>query len=264
MQIQRLLLRLQQMLHPVLHNERRVKACCIPGIFWPFSLLAAYQPSPAVAPLGPLALPPRRAPCLAPPAAVPLPRSTHRRAPFSLPPRRTPTSLRPPPPRLLPRLPRSPKYGGVDRKTGGQGNGGRTGSAGYGGLVPGGMPPLPKLHSRALHRRPLFPSSEAEAAASQRRTATCASSSFPGDWRRRSVAARPPGSRAGLRLRFPIAAVAASSSATGARLRLAHPRRRGRQQPGVCATACAATAGAPPLLQHMTPLFPFFIEPFAA
>jgi hypothetical protein len=75
MQIQRLLLRLQQMLHPVLHNERRVKACCILGIFWPFSLLAAYQPSPVVAPPWPLR------PSSSPRA---LPRSTRRRAPASL------------------------------------------------------------------------------------------------------------------------------------------------------------------------------------
>jgi hypothetical protein len=81
---QRLLLRLQQMPHPVLHNERRVKACCIPGIFLPFSLLAAYQPSPAASPPWPLR------PFSSPRA---LPRSTRRRAP---------ASLHPPPHPLLP------------------------------------------------------------------------------------------------------------------------------------------------------------------
>jgi hypothetical protein len=70
--------------HPVLHNERRVKVCCIPWIFWPFSLLAAYQPAPAAAPPWPLR------PSSSPRA---LPRSTRGRAP---------ASLHPPPHPLLP------------------------------------------------------------------------------------------------------------------------------------------------------------------
>jgi hypothetical protein len=225
--------------------------CCIPTVTRRLTPLA---PSPFLLAARFASLHPPPRPCLAPPAAappstflvvVPRPRSVLRRPAFSL-----GFRARPNPVVWTERQgARAAAEGSAVRETGG--------------LLSGGMPPLLKLHSRALRRRPLFPSSEVKVAAFQRRTATCASS-FPGDRRRRSVAARPPGSRAGLRLRFPIAAVAASSSATGARLRLAHPRRRGRQQPGVCATACATTAGAPPLLQHMTRLSPFFIEPFAA
>jgi hypothetical protein len=250
MQIQRLLLRLQQMSYSVLHNERRVEACCIPGTF--------------LALLSPCCIPTvtrRRVPLAPSPflLVAPLPRSTRRRAP---------ASLYPPPCPLLPSsssypglapssaAPPSPsasafsqirQCGGKDR---GQGSGGRTSGAGDGGLLPGGRPPLPELRSRALRRQPLSPSSETGASSSTaarqrppplllppfqiehgglpvahddlrllllpRQSAACASSSFPGDRRCRSVATWPPGSRAGLHLHFPTATVAASSSATGA------------------------------------------------
>jgi hypothetical protein len=264
------------------------------GLFWLFSLLAAYQRSPAVASPWPLRPSSSSHPCLAPPAAAPLPRSTRRRAPFSLPPRRTPASLRPLPPHLLPRLPRSPKSGSAEGKTGARAaaeglavreTGASSPAAGLLSLsfalapCAGSPSPRARRRGRVLPRRrdngPLLCFSllsRSSTAASQWRTTTCASSSFLGN---RRPAPPPPSPAIGGADPWQRGLRGAGRDSTSTsqpppsqpppqppapRLRLAPPRRRGRQRPGDCATG----AGAPPLLQHTTHLSPFFIEPFAA